>query len=143
MTTLPLPQLHPYQPEPEHSRAPTQRFGTPFHGAGLAKIKEVFTERFVDPYNGPGKISPFTHRTFIVLDERSKFDKTCLIISLPYKEGKGGRARAEFAVAAEILGSCDSGKWELNDGISEREFLDEKCTGGILYTVAAWDKLFA
>ena len=88
---------------------------------------------------------PFTHLTFIVLDERSERDGTCMLVS---NSVDAGEARAEFAISVDVLTAPEIGTAELNEAVVADGWMHkhvqkddgEGGSGGVLYTLEGWKK---
>lgn len=96
-----------------YAKPPTGPFTSPFLNHTVAQLKEHFLSL-------PDNRRFFSSYTFIVLDERSIRDKTCLIVStIPeYESDKDlSTARADFYVAVEVLIPVEMRTHRLNEGI--------------------------
>ena len=105
------------QPQ-ERSQAPFPDFETPFIGWSTDDLRTEFRMLFIDSKE---RKRPFTSRTFIVLDERSIEDETCMIVSDSIEKCD---ARADLFIPLEILAAPEGGSHELNEGAKEKDYLD-------------------
>lgn len=96
-----------------YAKPPTGPFTSPFLNHTVAQLKEHFLSL-------PDNRRFFSSYTFIVLDERSIRDETCLIVSIipEYESDEDlSTARADFYVAVEVLIPAEMRSHRLNEGI--------------------------
>lgn len=104
------------------STIPTAPFQSPFIGRSHEQLKEHFIKELPEP--------EFTAITFVVLDERTKKDDTCCIVSI--SEGLS-TARSDFFVALEVLTPIDVRAHELSEALGS-SCTDTAAGTGFLHT---------
>jgi len=96
------------------TEAPVVFFTSPFEGITLAQVNDIFAERI-----GPVKI--FTKGTFIVLDQRTLQDESCLILSgaeLFEPENERHWLRTDFSLSLLFVLAAELGVTDLGEGLS-------------------------
>jgi hypothetical protein len=111
---------------------PIAPFQSPVIGWSLQQLREHYIDQIPE---SKGKFGSFT---FIVLDNRTKKDETCRIVSLlpDYTEpdpNASVTARADFFVAVEVLIPVDVRSHRLNEGMG-RQWREDDGNGEFLYT---------
>ena len=108
---------------------------SPFVGLELPALREEHRALFGVDRDKPA--NKFTYNTFIVLDERSVKDESCLLVSCSVDKGE---ARSDFYLPIEVLTPVAMGSSELNEGKDPKEWKDPQGEGIVFYEVEKWRK---